>query len=84
MLGNGPVYSLKVGKTTMTTRQSVKNIMHGAYWLVAYILDNNLNPEHIRQICVKTYNSPSLPIYNFLSPEEVNQFKTGWGSVHII
>lgn len=75
MLGNGPVYSLKVAKTTMTTRQSVKNIMHGAYWLVAYVLDNGLSPEHIRQICVKTYNSPSLPVYNFLSPDEISQFK---------
>lgn len=44
MLGNGPVYTIKVGKTTMTARELVKNIMHGAYGLAANLLDNNIKP----------------------------------------
>lgn len=69
MLGNGPVYTIKVGKTTMTARELVKNIMHGAYGLAANLLDNNIKPEHIRSIAIKTYNSPSLPVYNYLTQE---------------
>ena len=44
MLGNGPVYTIKIGKTTMTARELVKNIMHGAYGLAANILDNDIKP----------------------------------------
>jgi hypothetical protein len=29
----------------------------------------------VRQIAIKGYNSPSLPIYNYLSPEEVAVFQ---------
>ena len=76
MLGNGPVYSLKVAKTRMATRQIVKNIMHAGYLLIASLLDNDLKPEHIRQICIKTYNSPSLPIYNFLDKQEIEQYQS--------
>ena len=34
--------------------------------------ENNIKVEDIRQISIKTYNSPSLPIYNFLTQEEIN------------
>lgn len=69
MLGNGPVYTIKIGKTKMTARELVKNIMHGSYSLISNILDNVVGPENIRQICIKTYNSPSLPLYNYLTEE---------------
>mgnify|MGYP002078462846 CR=1 FL=1 len=42
MLGNGPVYTIKIGKTKMTSQQLVKNIMHGAYGLIANIIDKKL------------------------------------------
>lgn len=29
----------------------------------------------VRQISIKGYNSPSLPIYNYISPEEVELFQ---------
>lgn len=44
MLGNGPVYSIKIGKTKMTARQLVKNIMHGSYSLIANLLDSTVKP----------------------------------------
>ena len=75
MLGNGPVYTIRVAKTKMSVRESIKNIMHAAYSLIANILENNIKVEDIRQISIKTYNSPSLPIYNFLTQEEINCFK---------
>ena len=69
MMGNGPVYTIKVGRTSMKSRDLVKNIMHGAYGLASHIgySDKNLKASDIRQINIKTYNSPSLPIYNHLS-----------------
>lgn len=69
MLGNGPVYSIKVAKSKMPVREQVKNIMHASYSLIAHILDSKVKPEHIRSVSLKTYNSPSLPFYNFLSKE---------------
>lgn len=69
MLGNGPVYTIKIGKTRMTVQQLVKNIMHGAYGLIANIIDNKIDPTHVRQIKIKTYNSPSLPIYCHLTED---------------
>lgn len=68
-MGNGPVYTIKVCKTKMAVREQVKNIMHGSYSLIANLLDTKILPEHIRQISIKTYNSPSLPIYNNLTSE---------------
>lgn len=63
MLGNGPSYTIKVCKTKMTSREQVKNIMHGCYSLIAHLLENNIKPENVRQIGIKTYNSPILPIF---------------------
>lgn len=48
--------------------------MHGAYSLIANLLDTKVQPEHVRQISIKTYNSPSLPIYNYLTAEEIAVF----------
>ena len=69
MMGNGPVYTIKVGRTNMNNKDLVKNIMHGAYGLISQILmcDKRIKTEDIRQISIKTYNSPCLPIYNHLT-----------------
>lgn len=74
MLGNGPVYSVKIGRTSMDVKELVKNVMRGAYSLIGNVLDGKIGPEEVRQINIKTYNSPSLPIYSHLSPEEVKAF----------
>ena len=63
MLGNGPVYTAKIGRTSMDVKELVKNVMRGAYGLVAHILDGTITADQVRQISIKTYNSPSLPIY---------------------
>jgi ribosomal protein L1 len=67
MLGNGPVYALKVGRTRMKVGQLVKNIQAGIYRLIANIIDGKVKAKHVRQIKIKTYNSPSLPIYCYLT-----------------
>jgi L-asparaginase/Glu-tRNA(Gln) amidotransferase subunit D len=58
----------------MSNPDLVKNIMRGAYRLLPYILEG-VEVSKVRQICIKAYNSPSLPIYNYVSPEEVSYFQ---------
>ena len=74
MLGNGPAYTAKVGRTTMDVKQLVKNVIRGAYGLIAHILDGKITAQNVRQISIKTYNSPSLPIYSGLTEEEAKAY----------
>ena len=74
MLGNGPVYTLKIGRLDMDTSALVQNIMRGAYRFLPHILEG-VGADQVRQIAIKGYNSPSLPIYNHISAEEVAIYK---------
>lgn len=75
MLGNGPVYTIKVGRTSQDVKEVVKNVIRGAYGLVAQVLDGKISPKNVRQIAIKTFNSPSLPIYTALTQEELEAFQ---------
>ena len=70
MLGNGPVYTLKIARLDMANPAIVKNIMQGAYRFISHICEE-VGVDQIRQISLKGYNSPSLPIYNYISPKEM-------------
>ncbi len=58
----------------MSNKDLVQNIMRGAYRFLPYLLQQ-IDVSKVRQIAIKGYNSPSLPIYNYLSPEEVSVFQ---------
>ena len=60
----------------MDKAELVKNIMRGVYRVIPHILTKDLAPSAIRQITIKTFNSPSLPIYNFLGEKEAQAFRT--------
>ena len=81
MMGNGPVYSLKIGRISMDTPDLVRNIMRGVYRVIPHILTKDLSPSVIRQITIKTFNSPSLPIYNYLGENEVLAYKAVEGKI---
>ena len=74
MLGNGPVYTLKLGRFDMNNNELVKNIMHGTYRFLSHICEE-VGVDQVRQISIKGYNSPSLPIYNYLSPKEMQLYQ---------
>ena len=57
----------------MTTPELVKNIMQATYKLLPHVLED-VGVDRVRQIAIKGYNTPSLPIYNYLSPEEVQLY----------
>jgi hypothetical protein len=73
MLGNGPVYTLKIGRLNMPNPALVKNIMQGAYRFISQICEE-VGVDQVRQVSLKSYNSPSLPIYNHISQEEVKVY----------
>jgi hypothetical protein len=57
----------------MTTPELVKNIMQATYKFLPHILEE-VGVEQVRQISIKGYNSPSLPIYNYISPQEMEVY----------
>jgi ribosome biogenesis protein UTP30 len=71
MMGNGPVYTVKIGRMSMPSSELVKNIIRAVYRMIPHIVGSEVPLTKIRQICIKGYNTPSLPIYNYLNEEEV-------------
>jgi len=59
----------------MTNAQLVKNIMRATYRLLPHIVGEEIGFDKIRQISIKGYNTPSLPIYNYISKEEAKIYK---------
>lgn len=74
VMGNGPVYTVKIARQSMAVKDIVKNIIHGAYNTVPHILREAIKHTKVRQLSIKTAGSISLPILNQLSPEEVEAF----------
>lgn len=74
MIGNGPVYTLKVGRFDMSNADLVKNIMRATYRFLPHILEG-VTADKVRQISLKGFNSPSLPIYNYVSTEEIAAYQ---------
>ena len=50
--------------------------MRGIYRTIPHILGSELSPSDVRQITIKTFNSPSLPIYNYLDEKYVNTYRS--------
>lgn len=73
MQGNGPNYTLKVGRVTMDAKDLVKNVNSAVYSLAAHLLEvGKLESEDIRRISLKGAKTPALPIYSYLSEREKN------------
>lgn len=64
IMGNGPVYTVKVGRISMGVKDLVKNIIHGIYNTIPHILKQSIKHTSVRCISIKTYNSISLPVFN--------------------
>jgi hypothetical protein len=58
----------------MGLKEQVKNIINGALNTIPHLL-GKLSPNFIRQISIKTSRSPSLPIFNQLTINEISAFK---------
>jgi len=58
----------------MGLKETVKNIIHGVYNTLPYILKDSIDHTKVRQVSIKTSESISLPIFNQLSSEELSAF----------
>lgn len=76
IMGNGPVYTVKVARVNMDLKDIVKNIIHGAYNTIPHILKESIKHTKVRQISIKTSESISLPILNQLTPEEIGAIRS--------
>ena len=73
MQGNGPNYTLKIGRTTMDAKDLLKNVNAAVYSFCAHLMEvGKLEPEDIRRVSLKGATSPALPVYSFLSEREKN------------
>ena len=54
----------------MSNPDLVKNIMRATFRFLPYVIEE-VGADKVRQISIKGYNSPSLPIYNYISEQEV-------------
>lgn len=61
----------------MGIKECVKNIIHGVYNTVPHLLKGGVKHTKIEQISIKSFNSISLPIFNQLTVEELNAYKSG-------
>lgn len=72
--GNGPNYTLKAARITMDKKQVLANVKTCISKLVAHMLNaGDLEPTNVRRICLKTFDSPSLPVYSYLTEREKNK-----------
>ena len=70
----GPIFTIKVGRVSMSPTEVIENIE-----AVVNSLPNilpGISPEDIRRIELKGELTVSLPVYNFLSAQEVSSFKS--------
>jgi len=70
--GNGPNYSVKVGLTNQKDAEVVKNTVAALEKALAHVTVWDQIPfESLSQITMKAGDSPELPVYNFLSDEDL-------------
>jgi len=72
MLGNGPNYSLKVGKTFQTEKEIGQNTVRALAQALAYAtVHDQIDFDEVCQITLRVGSSPELPVYNHLSSADL-------------
>ena len=67
-LGNGPNYSIRVGKTFQQSKDIAKNTLQALGQAIAYAtVHDDIEFESVCQISMRVGSSPELPVYNRLS-----------------
>ena len=72
MSGNGPNYSMKIGRVSQDSKDVIKNIS----FALPKILGNvscwdDITFDKVQQISLKIDDKIDLPIYSYLSPEDI-------------
>ena len=64
MLGSGPHYSIRIGRTSLSPQMTIKNILRGVYIMGTHILRSCKKYIKIKLITLKTTHSIELPIFH--------------------
>lgn len=76
MMGNGPNYSLRIGRTSMEAKEVAKNVEVALSDMLGYVcMHDDISFEHVQQITVSTRKCPvELPVLSQLTESEKKAF----------
>ena len=75
MQGNGPNYSVRVGRTSQDAGKIAENIEQVLPYALSYVCaHDDIKFSSIQQISVKVGESPELPIFNQLEKSDILSF----------
>jgi ribosome biogenesis protein UTP30 len=73
--GNGPNYSVRVGKTSQSPKEIAENIEQALPRALAYIgAFDGIKFSKVQSVSVKIGDSPELPIFNQLQKSEISSY----------
>lgn len=72
MMGNGPNYSLKVGRTSMAAKDVGKNVEAALTEAITYVsMHDDIDFSRVQQVTLSTRKCPiELPVLNQLTENE--------------
>ena len=72
MMGNGPNYSLRIGRTNQDALSVAENIEAALPFALGYVTaKDDIKYSAVQSITVKVGESPELPVFNQLTQGEV-------------
>lgn len=72
-LGNGPNYSVRVGKTFQKEKEIGQNAIKALGQALAYAtVHDDIDFEAVSQVTMRVGSSPELPVYNHFSEADLN------------
>ncbi|CAG9335801.1 unnamed protein product [Blepharisma stoltei] len=69
----GPIFCIKIARSSMSEKEVMENVQAAIEALPNAI--PGLERQHIRRIEIKGQTTMALPVYNFLSEEEIQAYK---------
>ena len=70
--GNGPNYSLRVGRTSQTPEQIAENVEQALPFALAYVAaHDDIKFSSVQAVSLKVGESPELPVFNQLQKSEI-------------
>ena len=78
MQGNGPNYSIRIGRTSQEANHIAENIEQSLPYALAYVTaHDDIKFSSVQSISVKVGESPELPIFNQLQKSEILSYIAG-------
>ena len=75
MSGNGPNYTIKIGRVSQDPKEIVKNISMALPKVLGNVTCwDDIKFDKVQQISLKIDDSVELPIYNFLNEEDIKDY----------